>query len=112
MSRHGAGKRRPALSIRSPPRPAHQHCSLGWPKPNLRRPGCEPRYSRAARLPAAHGVLEGQAQQINGFIEAINGLFQAAKRKARGYTRFETVRTVLFPVAGKLDFSAFNAHAR
>jgi hypothetical protein len=25
----------------------------------------------------------------NGFIEAINGLFQAAKRKARGYTRLD-----------------------
>jgi transposase len=43
--------------------------------------------------------------------EAINGLFQAAKRKARGYTRFTTMRTVLFLVAGKLDLSAFNPHA-
>jgi hypothetical protein len=37
--------------------------------------------------------------------------FQAAKRKARGYTRFTTMRTVLFLIAGKLDFSAFNPHA-
>jgi hypothetical protein len=43
---------------------------------------------------------------------AINGLFQAAKRKARGYARFETMRTVLFLIAGKLDFSRFNEHAR
>jgi hypothetical protein len=42
----------------------------------------------------------------------INGLFQAAKRKARGYTRFETMRTVLFLIAGRLDFSAFNSNAR
>ena len=28
-----------------------------------------------------------QTRQTNGFIEALNGLFQAAKRKARGYTR-------------------------
>jgi transposase len=53
-----------------------------------------------------------QTRQTNGFIEAINGLFQAAKRKARGYARFETMRTVLFLIAGKLDFSGFNEHAR
>ena len=29
-----------------------------------------------------------QTRRTNGFIEALNGLFQAAKRKARGYTRF------------------------
>ena len=29
-----------------------------------------------------------QTRQTNGFIEAINGLFQAAKRKARGYAAF------------------------
>jgi transposase len=37
-----------------------------------------------------------QTRQTNGFIEAINGLFQAAKRKARGFVRFATMRTVLF----------------
>jgi transposase len=52
-----------------------------------------------------------QTRQTNGFIEAINGLFQAAKRKARGYTRFETIRTVLFLIAGKLDFTPINPHA-
>ena len=52
-----------------------------------------------------------QTRQTNGFIEALNGLFQAAKRKARGYTRFKTMRTVLFLIAGKLDFSPINPHA-
>jgi transposase len=52
-----------------------------------------------------------QTRQTNGFIEAINGLFQAAKRKARGFVRFVTMRTVLFLIAGKLDFSALNPHA-
>ncbi len=52
-----------------------------------------------------------QTRQTNGFIEAINGLFQAAKRKARGYTRFQTMRTVLFLIAGKLNFAAINPHA-
>jgi transposase len=50
-------------------------------------------------------------RQTNGFIEALNGLFQAAKRKARGYTRFATMRTVLFLIARKLDFTRINPHA-
>lgn len=53
-------------------------------------------------------VAWAQTRQTNGFIEAINGLFQAAKRKARGYKRLETMRTVLFLIAGKLDFTAIN----
>ena len=52
-----------------------------------------------------------QPRQTNGFIEAINELFQAAKRKARGYTRFHTMKTVLFLIAGKLNFSSINLHA-
>jgi transposase len=52
-----------------------------------------------------------QTRQTNGFIEALNGLFQAAKRKARGYTRFATMRTVLFLIAGKLNFTRINPHA-
>jgi transposase len=52
-----------------------------------------------------------QTRQTNGFIEALNGLFQAAKRKARGYTRFRTMRVVLFLIAGKLDFKGLNPHA-
>jgi transposase len=56
-------------------------------------------------------VAWAQTRQTNGFIEALNGLFQAAKRKARGYTRFATMRTVLFLIAGKLDFTRTNANA-
>ncbi|MBP0623997.1 ISL3 family transposase [Cupriavidus consociatus] len=52
-----------------------------------------------------------QTRQTNGFLEALNGLFQAAKRKARGYVSFKTMRTVIFLIAGKLDFSAINPHA-
>jgi transposase len=53
-----------------------------------------------------------QTRQTNGFLEALNGLFQAAKRKARGYGRFRTMRTVIFLIAGKLDFTRLNPHAR
>jgi transposase len=51
-----------------------------------------------------------QTRQTNGFLEAINGLFQAAKRKARGYGGFSTIRTVILPLAGKPDFSKLNLH--
>ena len=66
-----------------------------------------------ARLVRSH--LEGicawaQTRATNGFLEALNGLFQAAKRKARGYGRFSTIRTVIFLIAGKLDFSQTNPH--
>jgi transposase len=50
------------------------------------------------------------SRQTNGFLEAINSLFQAAKRKARGYVRFRTIRTVIFLIAGKLDFSRINPY--
>ena len=32
-------------------------------------------------------VAWAQTRQTNGFLEALNGLFQAAKRRARGFTR-------------------------
>ena len=56
-------------------------------------------------------VAWAQTRQTNGFLEAINGLFQAAKRRARGYTRIDTIKTVLFLIAGRLDFQAINPHA-
>ena len=69
---------------------------------------------QVAALVRAH--LEGivawaQTRQTNGFLEAINGLFQAAKRRARGFTRLSTIKTVIFLIAGKLDFHAINPHA-
>jgi transposase len=56
-------------------------------------------------------VAWAQTRQTNGFLEALNGLFQAAKRRARGFTRMSTIRTVIFLIAGKLDFRAINPHA-
>ena len=48
-----------------------------------------------------HSLLQGtvawaQTKQTNDFLEAINGLFQAAKRHARGLTRIATTRTAIF----------------
>jgi transposase len=79
---------------------------------NVLRSKVEP-MKEVARMIRKHfdGIVAWtQTRQTNGYIEALNGLFQAAKRKARGYTRFETMRTVLFLIAGKLDFMRINPH--
>ena len=57
-------------------------------------------------------VAWAQTRQTNGFLEALNGLFQAAKRRARGFASFDTIKVVVFLIAGKLDFHAVNPHAR
>jgi len=80
---------------------------------NVMRSKVEP-MKEVAKMIRTH--LEGivawtQTRQTNGFLEAINGLFQAAKRKARGYGNFSTIKTVVFLLAGKLDFSKINPHA-
>lgn len=56
-------------------------------------------------------VAWAQTRQTNGFLEALNGLFQAAKRRARGFKRLSTIKTVIFLIAGKLDFGPINPHA-
>ncbi len=80
---------------------------------NVMRSKVEPMKAVAALIRRhCAGILAWpHSRQTNGFLEALNGLFQAAKRKARGYTRFRTMRTVLFLIAGKLDFSRLNPHA-
>lgn len=55
-------------------------------------------------------IAWAQTRQTNGFLEALNGLFQSAKRRARGFTRFTTIRTVIFLIAGKLSFRTINPH--
>jgi transposase len=80
---------------------------------NVMRSKVEP-MKKVAKMIRTHfdGVIAwAQTRQTNGFLEAINGLFQAAKRKARGYGRFQTMRVVIFLVAGNLDFSTINPHA-
>ncbi len=79
---------------------------------NVMRSKVEP-MKAVARMIRNH--LEGivawaRSPMTNGFLEALNGLFQAAKRKARGYRRLSTIRTVIFLIAGKLDFRTLNPH--
>jgi transposase len=80
---------------------------------NVNRSKVEP-MKQVASMIAKHfdGIVAwAQTRQTNGFLEAINGLFQAAKRRARGYGTFKTMRTVVFLVAGNLKFSSINPHA-
>jgi transposase len=79
---------------------------------NVMRSKVEP-MKKVAAMVRKHfdGILAWvTSRQTNGFLEAINGLFQAAKRRARGYGRFRTIRTVIFLIAGKLDFSKLNPY--
>jgi transposase len=85
----------------------HQWCT------NVNRSRVEPMKKVAATIRShMEGIVQmARSRQTNGFIEALNGLFQAAKRKARGYGRLITMRTVLFLIAGKLNFTEINPHA-
>lgn len=40
----------------------------------------------------------------NGFLEAVNGLIQATKRRARGYRSTKNLINMAYLIAGKLDF--------
>ncbi len=44
----------------------------------------------------------------NGILEGLNSLFQAAKAKARGYRTLETIKTVIYLLTGKFDFTKLN----
>ena len=62
-------------------------------------------YEKGRRMIRKHFDVSSPGLELattNGFLEAIDGLFQAAKRKARGYGRFQTMRVVIFLVAGNL----------
>ena len=78
---------------------------------HVMRSKVEPMKEVAKTIRRLEGIVAwAQTRQTNGFLEALNGLFQAAKRKARGYGRIATIRTVIFLLAGKLDFSKLNPH--
>jgi transposase len=79
---------------------------------NVMRSKVEP-MKEVAELIRNHieGIVSwAKTRQTNGFLEALNGLFQAAKRKARGYVALKTIRTVIFLLIGKLNFSRINPY--
>jgi len=45
-----------------------------------------------------------ETRLTNGPAEAINGIIQTAKRKARGFCNFEYFRTIIYLVGSKLKF--------
>ena len=52
-----------------------------------------------------NGILARFDSQLsNGFLEAVNGLIQAAKRRARGYRTTKNLINMAYLIAGKLDF--------
>jgi transposase len=52
------------------------------------------------------GVLQWFKSKLNnGLLEGINSLFQAAKRKARGYRSDKNIVAMVYLLAGKLDFA-------
>ena len=68
--------------------------------------GFEP-LRRAAQTIRDHteGILGYFRKHLtNGFLEGLNGLFQAARARARGYRNIETYKTMIYLIAGKLDF--------
>ena len=72
-----------------------------------------PQMVKAAKTIRRHwqGVLSWASQRIsNGILEGFNSIFQAAKSKARGYKKFETIRTIIYLLTGKLDFSKINPY--
>jgi transposase len=52
------------------------------------------------------GVLRWYDSKINnGILEGLNSLIQAAKAKARGYRTFKNLRTIIYMITGKLDYT-------
>ncbi len=54
-------------------------------------------------------VINWKISQItNGLLEGLNSLIQAAKSKARGYSRPRNFKIIAFLITGKLDFGKIN----
>jgi transposase len=52
------------------------------------------------------GVLRWYDTKVNnGILEGLNSMVQAAKAKARGYRTFKNLRTIIYMLTGKLDYS-------
>jgi len=58
-----------------------------------------------------YGIINWVQYRIStGILEGFNSVFQAAKAKARGYQRTDTIVAVIYLLTGKLDFSKINYH--
>ena len=73
----------------------------------LRSSGLRP-FQELAKTINRHwdGILNYVRTRItNGILESINSQVQLAKRRARGYRNLENFKTMIYFIAGKLDFS-------
>lgn len=58
-----------------------------------------------------NGVINWIDYKIsNGILEGFNSIFQAAKTKARGYKKTNTIKTVIYILTGKFDFAKINPY--
>lgn len=62
----------------------------------------------ARGCPLAVSVHEGNVADSATFLPEVKRL---RERRARGFTRFETIKTAIFLIAGKFDFAAVNPRA-
>lgn len=63
---------------------------------------------KVAQMVQAHysGVMQWFHSKLNnGILEGINSLIQATKRKARGYRSHKNLITMIYLLAGKLDYA-------
>lgn len=63
---------------------------------------------KVAKMLNSHyeGVIRWFTSKLtNGLLEGVNGLFQAAKRKARGYRSDKNLIAMVYVIAGKLNFA-------
>lgn len=70
---------------------------------------------KVAKTVKAHwdGILAWFDSHLsNGYVEAINGLIQAAKRRARGYKTYKNLINISYLIAGKLDFRLPATHTK
>lgn len=55
------------------------------------------------------GILNWINYKIsNGILEGFNSIFQAAKAKARGYKKTQTIKTIIYILTGNLNFNKIN----
>jgi transposase len=68
---------------------------------------------KAAEMIERHlaGILgHWKSRLTTAFLEGLNSVFSAVKRKARGYRSVEYLRTMLYFVAGKLQIPYYSPH--
>lgn len=70
-----------------------------------------PQIIAAAKTIKKHwtGIISWAEKRVsNGILEGFNSVFQAAKAKARGYKKTDTIKAIIYILTGKLDFSIVN----